>query len=258
MTSPIRRPQRALLVGLLAGTLALGLALAACGEKAEPDPGGALGSVATPAAAEAAASCERLPPPAGGKGESAAEAIRASFVPGVGEGDSTGEGLSLLLEGSRVRPGETIGVAVRNDSRESVLYGLGPKLENAGTGAQEPTGTGVVRSIGLIAAPGEIGPCTDLPVLNSTAPGRYRVVVAASGARGGRGPDLEITAEIVVAGEPLDPEEQATSGIDPPSPIEVLYEPPEAFAPDDRGLPGPPVEVTLGAEIVPLEAADAG
>jgi hypothetical protein len=204
----------------------MAVALSACGEEDEstaPDP--ALGTPPTAKAQRLADACAF---DTRSNTSLRAEAIRDAFVPGLGKGDG-GNSPRLLLNGTLFAPGEEAVFVVENLGEKNLLYGLGADLVDAETGESTGVVNRAVPSIGLVAPPGEVGPCVNVPIPNGVEPGSYRVVTDV----GGRDEEL-LTAEIEVAGEPIVDEPLAETGTNPESPIEVLYEPaPTAFDEDD-------------------------
>jgi len=189
-------------------------ALAGCG--GDGDDGAGIGASpdqeeGSPPSAQAEAIAERCSWSHGGKPPSDAE-IRQAFVTGLGDGDAD-RPERILLEASRVRPGQTIMVAVDNRSKRGVLYGAAAELRDPVSGARVPTRAGVIPAIGLSAQSGEVGPCVPLSLRDTTPPGRYRVVLGRA------------SAEIAVGGDPVDEGELTTEGTTPESQVTTLYEP---------------------------------
>ncbi|MDQ3758761.1 MAG: hypothetical protein M3331_02300 [Actinomycetota bacterium] len=108
---------------------------------------------------------------------------------------------SLLMEGTRFRPGEKFAVAVRNEGVSQVTHGAGATIEDADTGETVEPGMAIMTPlVALVVPSGQVGPCVAVLIPSSAEPGLYRTVLSVSSA-----PQTaeRLEGEFEIAGEPI-------------------------------------------------------
>lgn len=127
----------------------------------------------------------------------AGEALRRTFV-----AESSAR-VRLLLEGTQVRPGARLHMALENHSDHTVFHGEFNHIENAETGRtvriKGPYG---IAAPAFGVEPGRVGTCVVAPVPSSTPAGRYRAVLEDVG-RNLRTAHRDLSAEFEVSGPPI-------------------------------------------------------